>query len=89
VKGVSPHTIASYRDSIVLLLRFAANQHGRSVSVMEFKHIDAQQILAFLNYLEINTTVGALPFHDSLSISVSAHLGTSFGKLGSRLVSEA
>lgn len=52
VKGVSPHTVASYRDSIVLLLRFAANQEGRSVSVLDFKDIDAQQILAFLNYLE-------------------------------------
>ncbi len=52
VKGASPHTVASYRDSIVLLLRFAANQQGRSVSVLEFNDIDAQQILAFLNHLE-------------------------------------
>jgi len=52
VKGASPHTVASYRDSIVLLLRFAANQQGRSVSVLAFKDIDAKQILAFLNDLE-------------------------------------
>jgi len=52
VKGASPHTVASYRDSIVLLLRFAANQQGRSVSVLDFNDIDAQQILAFLNDLE-------------------------------------
>jgi integrase/recombinase XerD len=52
VKGTSPHTIASYRDSIVLLLRFVAAQKGRSVSVLDLSDIDAQQILAFLTHLE-------------------------------------
>lgn len=52
VKGTSPLTLASYRDSIVLLLRFVAAQQGRTVSVLDFEHIDAPQILSFLTYLE-------------------------------------
>jgi integrase/recombinase XerD len=52
VKGASPHTLASYRDSIVLLLRFVAAQQKRSVSVLDFSDIDAQQILSFLKHLE-------------------------------------
>jgi integrase/recombinase XerD len=52
VKGTSPHTLASYRDSIVLLLRFVAAQQGRTVSVLDFEDLDARQILSFLSYLE-------------------------------------
>jgi integrase/recombinase XerD len=52
VKGTSPHTLASYRDSIVLLLRFVAAQKGRTVSVLDFEDLDARQILSFLSYLE-------------------------------------
>jgi integrase/recombinase XerD len=52
VRSVSPHTIASYRDSLVLLLRFVAADTGRSVSVLNFDDISGQQILSFLTYLE-------------------------------------
>jgi site-specific recombinase XerD len=52
VKGASPHTLASYRDSIVLLLRFVAGEQGCSVSALDFEDIDAQQILSFLKHIE-------------------------------------
>jgi integrase/recombinase XerD len=52
VRGMSPHTIRSYRDSIILLLRFVADQHRRSVSVLDLDDLGPQQIESFLGYLE-------------------------------------
>jgi integrase/recombinase XerD len=53
VRSLSPHTIASYRDSLVLLLRFVAAQQRRGdISLLDFKDISAQQILCFLTALE-------------------------------------
>jgi len=52
LRGMSPHTIASYRDSLVLLLRFVADEQKRCISLLGFKDLDAQQILSFLAYLE-------------------------------------
>ena len=36
VRGTSPHTIRSYRDSLVLLLRFVATRSQRSVIQLVF-----------------------------------------------------
>ncbi|HEX9544929.1 MAG TPA: site-specific integrase, partial [Pyrinomonadaceae bacterium] len=52
VRNVSPHTIASYRDSLVLLLRFVAAQQRRCVSLLDFKDVSAELILRFLSDLE-------------------------------------
>jgi site-specific recombinase XerD len=52
VRSVSPHTIASYRDSLVLLLRFVAAQLRCCVSLLDFKDINAQHVLSFLTALE-------------------------------------
>lgn len=52
VRNVSPHTIASYRDSLVLLLRFVAAQQRRCVSLLDFKDVSAELILCFLADLE-------------------------------------
>ena len=52
VRNVSPHTIASYRDSLVLLLRFVAAQQRRCVSLLDFKDVSAELILRFLTDLE-------------------------------------
>jgi integrase/recombinase XerD len=53
VRNVSPHTIASYRDSLVLLLRFvAAQQRSGDVSLLDFKDVSAELILSFLADLE-------------------------------------
>jgi site-specific recombinase XerD len=52
LRGASPHTIHSYRDSIVLLLRFLAAQGGRAITQLDLVDIDPSGILAFLSYLE-------------------------------------
>jgi site-specific recombinase XerD len=59
LRGMSPHTIASYRDSLVLLLRFVADEQKRCVSLLDFKDLDAKQILSFLAYLERERHNGA------------------------------
>ena len=50
--GVSPHTIASYRDTFRLLLRYARDQAGKPPSRLEMADIDAALVGGFLDYLE-------------------------------------
>ena len=52
VRGVSPHTIRSYRDALALLLRFLADRHGRSVVELNIEDFTADNVLAFLEHLE-------------------------------------
>ena len=54
VRGTSPHTILSYRDSLVLLLRFVATETQRSVLQLDLDDLAPQPILAFLQHLELN-----------------------------------
>ncbi len=51
-KGVSPHTIAAYRDTFRLLLSFAHQQTGTQPSALTLEDLDAPLIAAFLDYLE-------------------------------------
>jgi site-specific recombinase XerD len=51
-KGVSPHTIAAYRDTFRLLLSFAHERTGKQPAALELEDLDAQLISAFLNHLE-------------------------------------
>jgi site-specific recombinase XerD len=51
-KGVSPHTIAAYRDTFRLLLRFAQQRTGKQPSKLELEDLDAALITAFLDHLE-------------------------------------
>src|SRR5262245_11265290 len=52
LRGLSPNTILSYRDSLVLLLRFLAAQKKRQVCDLNLNDVEPDQILAFLNHLE-------------------------------------
>ena len=52
VRGSSPHTVLSYRDSLVLLLRFVAEQRRRTVSQLDVDDLGPPEILAFLQHLE-------------------------------------
>jgi len=52
LRGVSPHTVKSYRDTLVLLLRFVAEHHGRHVVDLDFEHFETPVIIAFLDHLE-------------------------------------
>jgi len=52
LRGTSPHTIHSYRDSLVLLLRFLARERKKPVTGLDLMDLDPPGILAFLRYLE-------------------------------------
>jgi integrase/recombinase XerD len=51
-RGVSPHTIRSYRDTVVLLLQFAAGNAGRRIERMQIVDMKAEPIKRFLNFPE-------------------------------------
>jgi integrase len=51
--GASSHTVASYRDSFRLLLRFASQRFGRSPSNLSIEQLDASFLCEFLEYLEL------------------------------------
>lgn len=50
----SPATIASYRDTFRLLLRFAAQQTDKQPCELDFDDLDAPMIGAFLTHLELD-----------------------------------
>jgi integrase/recombinase XerD len=52
VRGVSPHTLRSYRDAFVLLLGYLAARTKRAVIQLDLDALDADSILAFLSHLE-------------------------------------
>ena len=51
-KRASPHTIASYRDTFSLLLRFTQTRLGKAPSVLTLDDLDAPVISTFLDHLE-------------------------------------
>lgn len=51
-RQASPHTIAAYRDTFRLLLRFAAEQAGKQPCDLDLNDLDAPLIAAFLDHLE-------------------------------------
>ena len=51
-RRVSPHTIRAYRDTIGLLVTFAAERAGTSASKLAFDDLDSRTIGAFLDHLE-------------------------------------
>jgi site-specific recombinase XerD len=52
LRGTSPHTVHSYRDSIVLLLRFLSGQRNKPVTGLDLADLDPPGIVAFLTHLE-------------------------------------
>lgn len=51
-RGASPHTIAAYRDTLKLLLAFAARRLHRQPCQLDISDLDAPLIAAFLDHLE-------------------------------------
>jgi site-specific recombinase XerD len=51
-RKASPHTIASYRDTFRLLLRFAQQHLGKAPSDLALSDVDVPLVLAFLDDLE-------------------------------------
>jgi integrase/recombinase XerD len=58
-RNVSPHTIASYRDTFRLLLQFTQRHLKILPSDLELRHIDSTLVGAFLDDLEKRRSIGA------------------------------
>jgi site-specific recombinase XerD len=50
--GASPHTVASYRDTFRLLLKFAAKNQRCQPTNLKIENLDSKLIGSFLNHLE-------------------------------------
>lgn len=51
-RNASPRTVAAYRDTLRLLLRFAQRKTGKQPCQLDFSDLDAPLIGAFLDHLE-------------------------------------
>jgi integrase/recombinase XerD len=51
-RGLSPHTVLSYRDAFALLLRFLAKRLGRQVVDLDLPDLEPDGVTAFLEDLE-------------------------------------
>jgi site-specific recombinase XerD len=51
-RNASPRTVAAYRDTLRLLLRFAQHKTGKQPCQLDFSDLDAPLIGAFLDHLE-------------------------------------
>jgi len=58
-RDASPHTIASYRDTIRLLLVFVSKRTGKQPTKLTLEDLDAAVIGAFLDHLERERGCGA------------------------------
>jgi site-specific recombinase XerD len=52
ISQASPRTVASYRDTLRLLLSFVERETGKAPSALDIEDLDARVISAFLDYLE-------------------------------------
>lgn len=85
-RGMSPHTIHSYRDALVLLLRFAAHDAHRRVEELQIADLSAERVAKFLTFLETdrhngiatrNARLGAIhAFARFLAAERPEHLGS-------------
>ena len=51
-RAASPNTIAAYRTSLLLLVRFASEQTGKKPNQLDIADLDAPLVAAFLQHLE-------------------------------------
>lgn len=56
---MSPHTVLSYRDAFLLLLRFLAERRKCDVVALDLADVAPDEVLAFLDYLETDRHNGA------------------------------
>ena len=54
LRGMSLHTIRSYRDGLVLFLRFVADDAQRPLERLEIADLDGDRVIRFLMHLEHN-----------------------------------
>lgn len=85
-RGLSPHTVRSYRDALLLLLQFAAQDAKRPIERLEIADFTAERVVRFLSFLEVkrgngiatrNARLGAIHvFARFLATHHPEHLGT-------------
>lgn len=68
IKGCSPNTMKSYRDTMRLFLPFAAQYHGVKTDSLKLEHINTDLILDFLNQLESDRTNKAKTRNQRLAV---------------------
>ena len=51
-RGLSQHTIRSYRDALLLFLQFTSRDTKRPVEQLEIADLTAERVIRFLNFLE-------------------------------------
>jgi integrase/recombinase XerD len=51
-RGVSPHTLRSYRDALLLLLQFVARDSKRAIERLEIADLTPERVTRFLSFLE-------------------------------------
>src|SRR6516164_243721 len=51
-RGISEHTVVSYRDTWRLFLRFVADERRRAVAKLTIEQVTAKEVLAFLDHCE-------------------------------------
>ena len=56
-RGMSRHTIRSYRDAVVLLLQFIARRRGCGIEALDLADLDAASVEAFLRHLEVERNI--------------------------------
>lgn len=91
-RGLSLHTVRSYRDTLLLLLQFVSQDARRPVDKLEIKDLNAERITRFLSFLEVergngiatrNARLGALHvFARYLAMHHPEHLGLLQGVIG-------
>lgn len=83
--GASSNTIASYRDSFRLFLKFAAKHHRRHVSDLRVEDLDAALVSSFLKHLEQDRQNSARSRNNRLSAihAFFAHVGLNEPELAS------
>jgi integrase/recombinase XerD len=57
-RGMSQHTIRSYRDAVVMLLQFMADRRGCGIETLDLEHIDSGVVEEFLRHLEVERRNG-------------------------------
>ena len=57
-RGMSRNTSRSYRDAVVMLLRFVAAERGRGIERLELQDLEAARVERFLQHLEVERKNG-------------------------------
>lgn len=53
-RGMSRHTVRSYRDTVVMLLRFIAGRRGCGIEALDLVDLDVSAVEDFLRHLEVD-----------------------------------